>query len=109
MKLTEQQCQPCAGGIPPLQKEDVAKLLSEIPGWILSADGKNIEKIIKLKNFKMALAWINKVGELAEQEKHHPDIIVSYNKVTLRLWTHAIGGLSHNDFILAAKINQITL
>jgi len=107
MKLIEKRCQPCEGGVPSLDPSKVAVLIKELSGWNLSSDGKFIEKKIQLKNFKLALDLVNKIGQLAERENHHPDILVSYSQVTLRLFTHAIGGLSENDFILAAKIDQL--
>jgi 4a-hydroxytetrahydrobiopterin dehydratase len=88
-----------------LTTEQVTGYLREVPQWRLQ-DNK-IVKELKLKDFREALAFVNQVGEIAEDEGHHPDIHVSYNRVTLELWTHAIGGLSENDFIVAAKIDAL--
>lgn len=91
-----------------MKKGNARELLVQVPGWELSGDGKQIFKEWKCKNFKEALAFVNKVGEIAESEGHHPNIYVhGWNKVKLELSTHAIGGLTENDFIMAAKINGI--
>lgn len=106
--LTEQHCVPCEGGVLPFAREDALKLAAEVNHWTLSSDAASISREFTFKDFAAALAWINKVGALAEAEGHHPDIHWWWNKVTLELSTHAIGGLSNNDFILAAKINQLS-
>ena len=103
--LKEQKCIPCEGGADPLTRERSEKLLSSINGWIPSEDNKKISKEFKFKNFAEAMSFVNRVADLAEAEGHHPDIQINYNKVQLELTTHAIGGLSLNDFILASKIN----
>lgn len=106
MDLTKKHCVPCEGGIPPMNKKEAEKYLKEVRGWQLI--GNKIEKDLKFKNFKKAMEFVNKVAELAEEEGHHPDILVySWNKVKLMTYTHAIGGLSENDFILAAKIDKL--
>lgn len=104
--LKHKKCVPCKGGIKPLiSYEYGAFLRQELSGWIVTEE-KVLEKEYKFKNFKEALTFINKVGELAEEEGHHPDILLhGWNKVRLMLTTHAIGGLSENDFILASKID----
>ena len=105
MDLTKKHCVPCEGGIPPMNKKEAEKYLKEVKGWQLS--GNKIEKELKFKNFKKAMEFVNTVADLAEEEGHHPDILVySWNKVKLMTYTHAIGGLSENDFILAAKIDK---
>lgn len=87
--------------------EEIQKYLAEVPGWEV-IDNKKIVKSLKFKDFKEAMGFVNKVAELAEVEGHHPDILIhGWNKVRLELSTHAIGGLSENDFILAAKIDRI--
>lgn len=106
--LTQQHCVPCEGGSSPLTKEEIYAFLPQTPGWIVIHDNMAIERQFTFKNFKEALLFVNKVGEIAEQEGHHPDInLQNWNKVTLTLSTHAIGGLSENDFILAAKLNEL--
>ncbi len=107
MKLIEQRCVPCEGGTMPLTIPEAQKLLEDIPLWTLVPDVKKISKTFKFKDFAEALAFTNKIGAIAESEGHHPDIALSWGKVDITLTTHAIGGLSVNDFILAAKIDQI--
>jgi 4a-hydroxytetrahydrobiopterin dehydratase len=108
MKIVERKCVPCEGGTPPLTAEEITNYKSQIPNWQISKDQKSISREFRFKDFKEAMSFINKVAELAEREGHHPDIHVSWNRVRLELSTHAIGGLSENDFILAAKINRFT-
>lgn len=105
--LHEQKCAPCEGGVPPLGRDEAQKLIAETPGWTLSEDAKSVSREYSFNDFGEALAFINIVGDLAEREGHHPDIHCRWNTVKLDLSTHAIGGLSANDFILAAKINRL--
>lgn len=107
--LLSQKCVPCEGGVDPMNKADAESMLSyHVKDWILSEDSKSIFKKFEFKDFKYALGFINKVGGIAEGEGHHPDIhLTDYKFVTISLSTHAINGLSQNDFILAAKINNI--
>ena len=105
MNLTQKKCKPCEGGMPPLTEEQVNELLKQIPGWEIK-DG-HVFRQFKFKDFKEAIAFVNKVAEIAEQEQHHPNIAIHYSKVSIELWTHKINGLSENDFIIAAKIDQI--
>lgn len=107
MNLTQKKCVPCEAGTPPLDESEVNKLLKQIPTWTLK-DG-HLYKKFKFKDFIEAMKFINSVADIAEQEGHHPDFSVHYNKVEIELWTHAINGLSENDFILAAKIDRISL
>ncbi|MBI2633988.1 MAG: 4a-hydroxytetrahydrobiopterin dehydratase [Parcubacteria group bacterium] len=110
MDLLSKKCVPCEGGVPPLTASEIEKYLPEVPGWQVSPTGEMIWRNWKFKKFSQALAFVNKVGGLAESEGHHPDIqLYNWNRVRLELCTHAIGGLSENDFILAAKINALTL
>lgn len=103
--LAHKKCAPCEGGTPPLTEAQIQEYLLELSGWTVVGN-KQLEKKFKFKNFQEALEYVHKVGKLAEEEGHHPDICLhSYNKVKLVLSTHAIGGLSENDFILAAKID----
>ncbi len=104
--LAEQKCTACEGGLIPFSKLEADILRKQIPSWGISFDAKSIFRRYGFKNFKEALAFINKVGTLAESEGHHPDIYLKdYKFVELTLSTHAISGLSQNDFILAAKID----
>jgi 4a-hydroxytetrahydrobiopterin dehydratase len=105
MNLVEKKCKPCEGSMPPLTQEQSNKLLEQIPDWEIK-DG-HVYRQFKFKNFKEAISFVNKVAEVAEQEQHHPDININYNKVSIDLYTHSINGLSENDFIIAAKIDQI--
>ncbi len=107
MELSKKKCVPCSKGTPPLKGEPLAQLQKQLkPGWKV-VDEHHLEKEFSFKNFKEALAFTNKVGEVAEQEGHHPDIFLSWGKVKIQLWTHKINGLSENDFILAAKCDLI--
>ncbi len=106
-KLLSQKCIPCEGRVKPLTSADFSPLLQEIPSWKV-INGKQIEREFQFKDFKTALAFVNTVAKIAEKEEHHPNInIHGWNKVTLTLYTHAIGGLSKNDFIVAAKIDVL--
>lgn len=108
MNLTGMKCVACEGGVPPLTGDALLpykKALS--PTWALSEGEKKLAKEFVFKDFKEAMVFVNKVADIAEAEGHHPDIAISYKRVTLTLWTHAIGGLSENDFIVAAKIDTL--
>ncbi|MFA5999686.1 MAG: 4a-hydroxytetrahydrobiopterin dehydratase [Candidatus Paceibacterota bacterium] len=103
--LLKKKCVPCEAGGVPLTREEAEKYLAELAGWNVDEDFKIIFKEYKFKDFIGATNFVNKVAEMAEEEGHHPDIHIFYNKVVLELTTHAIGGLSENDFILATKID----
>lgn len=108
MNLTKKHCVPCEGGTLPLSNEAEDTLHKEVPDWFLLTDGNHkIRKQFHFKTFPEAIAFVNKIVPIAEAEGHHPDIYIFYNKVQLDLFTHAVGGLSENDFIMAAKINQL--
>jgi 4a-hydroxytetrahydrobiopterin dehydratase len=102
--LFERECVPCRGGIPPLRGDDIRELLAELDGWDV-VDEHHLRKSYQFKNFREAFAFVSKVSELAEAEKHHPNICFGWGFVELTIWTHKIDGLSDNDFILAAKID----
>lgn len=105
--LTKQKCQPCEGGVAPLTRRQFENYLGQVPEWAVVDDTK-IERSFLFKDFAQALDFINRVGALAESEGHHPDILLhGWNKVKITIWTHAIGGLSLNDFIVAKKIDEI--
>ena len=109
MKLTDMQCIPCRGDQPKLTREEIDQSLAQVPGWQVSTQ-EDIPRLIrqfKFKNFAQALAFANQVGELAEQQDHHPAILVEWGRVTVSWWTHIIGGLHLNDFISAAKTDQL--
>ena len=108
MELTKKHCIPCEGGTPPMPDADEDKYIQEVPSWTLDREGTHkMSKQFKFKNFREAMGFVNKVAEIAEEEGHHPDIYIFYNKVKLELFTHAVGGLSENDFIMAAKIDEL--
>mgnify|MGYP001578602395 CR=1 FL=1 len=107
MNLINKKCVPCEGGAPPLTKEQVREYLVEVPEWRVAGDYKKIRREFTFKNFVEAMRFVNRVAELAESEGHHPDLHVAYSRVRIELWTHAVHGLSENDFILAAKINKL--
>ena len=109
MDLTIKKCVPCEGNIKPFSEKEAKKYLRDVKGWKLEKNKVlKISKEIKFRNFVLAMKYINKVAKLAEREQHHPDILIySWNRVKVMTYTHAIGGLSENDFILAAKINKI--
>ena len=107
MQLTDKKCVPCEGGVMPLTHDEIQPYLAEASGWEVIESGKKILKGFLFKDFREAMAFVNRVAELAEAEGHHPDILAhGWNKVRVELSTHAAGGLTENDFILAAKINQ---
>ena len=108
-KLRDKKCLPCEGSVAPLAKAAAARLMTELSGWELSKDALSIGKDLVFKDFDKAMDFVNMVADLAEFEGHHPDIDIRWNKVKLVLSTHSIGGLSENDFILAAKIDGIRL
>lgn len=104
LNLERKRCVPCEGGFPPLLKKQIDELREEIePAWQIE-DLKKIKREFTFKDFKEALVFVNKVGQIAEKEEHHPDILLSWGRVKIELTTHAISGLSINDFILARKI-----
>lgn len=107
MELSKKKCIPCEGGTPPLNAEKIADYISELYDKWEVVDNKKIKKEFKFKNFLEAIEFLNKIAKIAEQENHHPDIHIYYNRVLVELWTHEIGGLSENDFILAAKIDEL--
>jgi 4a-hydroxytetrahydrobiopterin dehydratase len=106
-ELAGKTCTPCRGGVPPMDQAEAERYLQEAPGWALMDEGTRIERTFKLKNFKEALALVNRIGALAEEEAHHPDITFGWGYVTVSLHTHKIKGLHENDFIMAAKINRL--
>ena len=105
MTLKNKRCTPCEGGVMPLTKDQITSNLEYLTGW--EQCDKKIKKLFKFKNFKEALTFVNQVGNIAETERHHPDIFLAYGKAEIEIWTHAIDGISENDFILAAKIDDI--
>ena len=108
--LSNKKCVPCEGGFPPLDFQEIHKYQKKVDGWDVKPNEKKIfflEKNFKFKNFLKSQKFVNKVGEICEQEGHHPDILFGWGYAKISITTHAIEGLSENDFILAAKIDQI--
>jgi 4a-hydroxytetrahydrobiopterin dehydratase len=107
-ELTHKKCVPCEGGVPKLTREQAEEQIRELTGWELTANGERIRKQWVVADFMAGMNFFNQVAELAETEGHHPDLhLEGYRNAAIEIWTHAIGGLSENDFILAAKIDQL--
>ncbi|HEY4085201.1 MAG TPA: 4a-hydroxytetrahydrobiopterin dehydratase [Bryobacteraceae bacterium] len=106
MSLTDKRCVPCEGGVPKLTTDRVQELLKEIPGWE-APQGHHLHRVFRFPDFKQGLDFVNRAGEIAEQEGHHPDLLLAWGRVEVTIFTHSIDGLSENDFVLAAKIGQL--
>jgi 4a-hydroxytetrahydrobiopterin dehydratase len=104
--LASKKCVPCKGGVPPLAGKELEELSQQVPQWKV-IDGHHISRVFTFPDFKQALAFVNKVGAIAEEQGHHPDITLSWGKAAVTSWTHKIDGLTESDFILAAKIDRI--
>ncbi|WP_442509622.1 4a-hydroxytetrahydrobiopterin dehydratase [Novipirellula sp. SH528] len=106
--LRAAKCVPCEGGVPTLSREEATELLKAIPEWELASDAKRISRTLKCRNFVDAVARINQISVLAEEQQHHPDLhLTGYRMLAIELTTHAIDGLSRNDFVVAAKIDPL--
>jgi 4a-hydroxytetrahydrobiopterin dehydratase len=105
-ELASRACVPCRGGVPPLKGEEITKLLGELKAWSVVSE-HHLIKVFKLRDFKEALEFVNRIGELAEEQGHHPDICFGWGRVEITIWTHKIDGLTESDFILAAKIDAL--
>jgi 4a-hydroxytetrahydrobiopterin dehydratase len=103
--LADRQCVPCKGGVPPLTAEQIASLLAQIQGWSV-VDNHHLEKRYTLQNFATALALVNRIGAIAEEQNHHPDIFLAWGKLEVKIWTHKINGLTESDFVFAAKCDR---
>src|ERR1044072_8034669 len=106
-ELAKKECVPCKGGVAPLKGRELTELLDMLGGGWLVVDEHHLEKEYRFKDFRSALAFTNRVGELAESQGHHPDIHLSWGRVRLTVWTHKIDGLTESDFILAAKADSV--
>lgn len=104
-ELARKSCVPCKGGTPPLTRQEIAPLIVQVEGWEVVED-HHLRRTFRFKDFKGALDFVNRVGAIAEQEGHHPDIRFGWGKATIEIWTHKIDGLTESDFILAAKVNE---
>jgi 4a-hydroxytetrahydrobiopterin dehydratase len=105
--LAEKDCVPCKGGVPPLNEQESSELLARLGGGWRIVEGHHLVKAFRFSNFREALTFTNRVGELAEAQGHHPDIHLSWGRVALTIWTHKINGLTESDFILAAKADLL--
>lgn len=105
MSLSKKRCIPCEGGIPKLGPQELAPLLPQVPAWRI--EGDRLGRTFVLSDFKEAMAFLQRVADVAEAEGHHPDFCLHWSKVEMSLWTHAVGGLTENDFILAAKVDEV--
>ena len=106
--LARRRCVPCEGGAPPLTGERSAALLAQLDGWTVenAGDHEQLFKLIRFPDFRRAVEFVDLIAPIADAEAHHPDLLVGWGRVRVQLWTHAAGGLTENDFILAAKIDQ---
>ena len=105
--LAERACTPCRGGVPPLTREEAETFRRQAPDWELVDDGTRVTRTFKFADFAAALNFVGRVGDLAEEERHHPDISFGWGYATVSLWTKKIKGLHENDFIMAAKIDRL--
>ena len=105
--LASKTCVPCKGGTPPLKGEGLQSYVQQVPGWDVTNE-HHLHRLFTFPDFRRALDFVNKVGEIAEEQGHHPDIFLTWGKAEVTLWTHKIDGLSESDFIMAAKINRLT-
>ena len=109
-QLTAKKCLPCEGGVEPCSPSEARQQLEQLAGWTLVHDGKRIRREWRVRDFMAGIDFFNRCAQIAEADGHHPDLhIAGYRNVAVELWTHAIGGLSENDFILAAKIDQLSI
>jgi 4a-hydroxytetrahydrobiopterin dehydratase len=104
--LAQRSCVPCRGGVPPLTEEQIRPLQKQVQQWNV-VNNHHIEREFAFPDFKSALAFVNRVGDIAEEQGHHPDIALAWGKVGVSIWTHKINGLTESDFILAAKIDRL--
>jgi 4a-hydroxytetrahydrobiopterin dehydratase len=108
--LKERRCIPCEGGVPKLSRAEAEALRAQTPAWEINADATRIHRSWTVRHFLAAMRFFEKVADLAEREAHHPDLhLERYRSIRIEIWTHAIGGLSENDFILAAKIDELPI
>jgi 4a-hydroxytetrahydrobiopterin dehydratase len=105
-ELASQTCVPCRGGVPPMKGRELQRILQLVPEW-KAVDEHHITRAFTFPDFKQALDFVNRVGEVAEHQGHHPDILLTWGKAEITMWTHKIDGLTHSDFIMAAKIDQL--
>jgi 4a-hydroxytetrahydrobiopterin dehydratase len=104
-ELADKQCVPCRGGVPPLRGQELEKLHPSVPEWVITNE-HHIHREFDFPDFKQALEFVNRVGAIAEEQGHHPDILLRWGKADITIWTHKVDGLTESDFILAAKIDR---
>jgi 4a-hydroxytetrahydrobiopterin dehydratase len=104
--LAAKTCVPCRGGVPPMKGRELKRILELVPQW-KAVNEHHITRTFTFPDFRKALDFVNRVGEVAEQQGHHPDILLTWGKAEVTLWTHKIDGLTESDFIMAAKIDQL--
>jgi 4a-hydroxytetrahydrobiopterin dehydratase len=104
--LANQDCVPCKGGVPPMSALEIQETLRQVPEW-KAVDNHHLTRTFTFRDFKQALDFVNRAGAIAEQQGHHPDIFLAWGKAEITLWTHKVNGLTHSDFVMAAKIDQI--
>lgn len=107
--LTKKSCKPCEGGVKPLDRDEATALLGQLSDWELTEDAITIQRSFRFKNYYQTMAFVNAVAWIAHQQDHHPELEISYNRCVIHYSTHAIGGLSENDFICAAKIDALLI
>ena len=105
-ELASQTCVPCRGGVPPLKGAELQQILQQVPQWKV-VNEHHVTRAFTFPDFKQALAFVNRVGEVAEQQGHHPDILLTWGKAEITMWTHKIDGLTRSDLIMAAKIDLL--
>ena len=105
-QLSSENCIPCKGGVPPLKEEEIKPLHAQVPDWSV-INNHHLSRTYSFKNFVEALAFVNRVGDMAEAQNHHPDIHLSWGKVQIEIWTHKIDGLTRSDFVFAAKCDTL--
>jgi 4a-hydroxytetrahydrobiopterin dehydratase len=105
-ELSSKTCVPCRGGVPPLAGKELEEIARQVPAWKV-VEGHHLTRAFAFGDFREALVFVNKVGEIAESEGHHPDILLAWGKAEITIWTHKINGLTESDFILAAKIDKL--
>jgi 4a-hydroxytetrahydrobiopterin dehydratase len=106
-QLADKKCVPCKGGVPPLKGNELKKFRQQVPDWTVTNE-HDLHREFRFPDFKQALEFVNRVGTVAEEQGHHPDMTLTWGKVGVTLWTHSIDGLSESDFIMAAKIDRLS-
>ncbi len=106
MALADKACVPCRGGVPPLKGDALHALKAEVPDWEV-VNEHHLRKVFRFSDFKQALDFVNRAGAVAEEQNHHPDILLAWGKAEVTIWTHKIDGLTESDFVMAAKLDRV--